>query len=122
MNNKLYAQPELQLPAVGVLALVVEGNDVARVAASLNVSCTTVRGLATVAAIDLLKRYNDQATIPDSYAALLQMVKTFVRQDIVNAVAILTARERLEVFESFSYFRAFCNSPVIKTEYQHGQV
>lgn len=122
----MYAQPELQLPKLGVLALVVESNDVARVAASLNISCATVRDIAAAAARGMLSRYNalrrpnDHLVIPNTYPVLIQYVKNIVRSDVVNAVAILSARERLEVFESFAYFRAFCNSPVQKLEINHG--
>lgn len=124
----MYAQPELQLQLskLGVLALVAESNDVARVAASLNISCATVRDIAAVAAHDMLSRYNalrhpnDHLVAPNTYPVLIQCVKNVVRSDVVNAVAILSARERLEVFESFAYFRAFCNSSVQKSEINHG--
>lgn len=122
----MYAQSELQLPGLGVLALVAESNDVARVAASLNISCMTVRGIAAAAALAVLGRYNalqcpgDRLGTPNTYPALIQCVKNVVRSDVMNAVAILSARERLEIFESFAYFRAFCNSPVQKLEINHG--
>lgn len=123
----MYAQPDSELPPLGVLALVAESNDVARVAAALDVSCTIVRGLASAAARDVLMRYaalrgDPDPVIPDTYQALVQCVKTVVRSDVINVVAILTARERLEVFEAFAYFRAFCNSPVSKLEINHGKV
>lgn len=125
----MYVQPELHLPPLGILALIAESNDVARVASSLNVSCATVRGIAVAGAQEMLGRYhrlihsNASFVVPTSYTALIHDVQHVVRLDIMNVVAILTARERLEVFEAFAYFRAFCNSPVTESEnLNYGQV
>lgn len=124
----MFEQPESQVPHFGVLALVVESNDVARVAASLNLPCATVRGIVSVAAHEFLSRYMRDETyqpqlVPaDSYSALVRCVKLAVSSDVLNVISLLSQRERLEIFEAFAYFRAFCNSPAVNLEINHGQV
>lgn len=118
------------LPLISILGLVLEGHDTARIASSFDITCADVRAISGGQALSILQRYHHgsedyaqtMCKVSElSHPALINRVKHLTQVDLLCVLALLTERERLELFEAFAYFRAFCNSPVQFKEFNPWQ-
>lgn len=106
------------LPVMGVIALLVDGAAPTQIAASLDISTSAVRELASAAVADILLRTNSIRVVAGdemSRTALWNLAQTMNKvatsdNKTLSWLDVLTDAEFIEVTETRAYFRAFRNS------------